>query len=1218
MAIENYNIIGTNRDNKSIYDQIKKDAASSFEKAPTLYIGLGGTGKDILLRFRENLFLKYENKYKTDNPIEFLYYDLDQSCSQYDQRGIYNDLYFKENIDFKENELLLITPDLTRIFSRINEPEYQYIKKWASEGLHALDVKSGAGQQRQISRLSFFSEFDEIRKKLEEKLRSLQKKLTGSTNRINVELIFSIAGGTGCGSFFDMAFLCKYLGIKLNLNLFISAHVVLSSAFRELSQLQEHFRANTYAALKEIETYMPGGKHYLAKWRPDMTEEKIPTPIFNECYIITGERYQEPPFATTSDVFDCVAEYLTNNITNKGFNEIKNSTKVNCANYLNTFISSDIVRSSDKKSFIDLSWFTCKYSSYGVAKIGIPSDRINKCCSARLALDVISTLEKNYYEANQYDKNKVESEAKSFMSEFFLQLDEASPRFNEMIKMPDNSGNIYDAITENIKTIVSEYIGINPSKSINIKLNTDIDAIISKLKNELIDGKLNYSTNSSDIGEYAQKVNNNFNSIKHNNLESKKIEELIFKPGMLIADVSRDYGIDKTKYFITCLENETTALKNKIQKYKSENIFKADELKSWLKIEIEKISEAYKKEKNKNERLYKKKQKFDDYLKEIDEGFGFPFSLLKDSARRNVKSLIAETDKTIKKDEEPFANKLNEYYRIIVEKLADICKKHFNVEVLCEFIDSYYKNVIDKMFLKSPDTSYTNLFFPFCSIAAYENNLNRISAQFKKRFDFYNKFKISQNQILIKDGDEISKDKKFEEIISEYYSKAANEFVELPDKIDFTRKEKNKFDDYLKNWKKEFYAINSLEEKPEIKDFINKIIEINERGELEKLFESLKIVSDTIISQKLEYNIFKTREGQEHILNRKVNLLKKMSEVSFKPSVEYMGHQENRIVKDDVNYFHFVFVNEQVDGRHLDQHLDLKQFNDKTVGKRNGTSEKDNVLFFCELHGFPLFYMHTTQAELKPAYLKPPRDEYSHPLHLAKNKTMFNDLIPIFDTQNAENYKEKLKIYFYALLFDIIKYNEINNNYKFVYLRARNDEQTEIINGGSLLLDEMEKKIYTLDGETAIRDYLKFQYMRDNNFGIWDIEKNKFKILNDNGKLKLYYCLRYQENLIKQELFERKSYIINENKQINPDSISSIFLYIIMDEIKAFRQNYASIIDSDQERFDNFNENADNNSNWENTRNRFNGKILQELDYETGETLRKKVKIILSEDDFSL
>jgi hypothetical protein len=339
-------------------------------------------------------------------------------------------------------------------------------------------------------------------------------------------------------------------------------------------------------------------------------------------------------------------------------------------------------------------------------------------------------------------------------------------------------------------------------------------------------------------------------------------------------------------------------------------------------------------------------------------------------------------------------------------------------------------------------------------------------------------------------------------------------------------------------------------------------------------------------------------------------------DTSFKPSSAYMGQQENKIIKDNVNYFQYIFVNETVDGRQLDQHLDLKDFSELTKNNRNGTSADDSVLFCREMHGFPLFYLHAVDAEMKPAYLKPPRSEFTSPLHIDTNKTKYNDLIPIFDSQKAEKYKEKLKVYFYSLLFEVIKFDETNNNYKFVYLRAYNDEQTECIYGGYLLFDELEKSIYSMNGDITIFEYLKSRYMRDGNFGKWRGVGNKFDILNDNGKLKLYHCLRYQENLIRQELQERKKQLTEENRQINPAKINSIFLHIITEELRRIREQYSDIITSSKEPFDNFDENSNDNSKWEAVRQKFNKLILLETEYETGEVLKKKIKMLLTADDF--
>jgi len=345
---------------------------------PTLFIGLGGTGKDILLRFREKLFARHGKDYLTKLPIDFLYYDLDQNCCQFDNRGIYNKEEFKENIAFKKDEELLAKPDVNKAFDFINEKTYSHIKEWLSPGVQRMDTSIGSGQQRQNARLAFFCEYEKIIEVLKTKFHRLENFQNSSKNDfkpIKIVFVFSIAGGTGSGTFIDMAFLCRYLSKNFltKTHVDFTAHVILPDVFNKIPVNKDFINANGYAALKEMEHFMSGGKYFDAQWKYD-ERIKINTPVFNECYILSGNRFNSVPFKSYSEVFEMAADYLDCevNVQSKFLPFLK-SFKSNVSDYLNNFIYSDLIQNDDTSSpkmfFVDSDFFTCKYSSYGIKLI---------------------------------------------------------------------------------------------------------------------------------------------------------------------------------------------------------------------------------------------------------------------------------------------------------------------------------------------------------------------------------------------------------------------------------------------------------------------------------------------------------------------------------------------------------------------------------------------------------------------------------------------------------------------------------------------------------------------------------------------------------------------------------------------------------------------------------------------------------------------------------
>ena len=356
----------------------KLSQPKNHEISPTLYIGLGGSGQAILLRLREKLFARHGKEYLSKLPIDFLYYDLDSYCAQYDDRRVYNTQEFKENIAFKKDETLLIRPNIKNVMGNFFLIEHPNISEWlSSQRIELIDTSFGAGQQRQIARLAFFCEYENISKALQNKLKSIELKQNehseGNRQKINIVFVFSIAGGTGSGSFLDMAFLCRYLSdvILLKSSVNLAAHIIMPDAFYNLSINKDSINANGYAALKELENFMVDGKYFETRWKYSDDLLKIKTPVFNDCYIISGNRFNSVPYKNVSEVFNMAADFLEYEINIQSrFSAIVNSVKSNTNIYLNSFTSSDLTQNegieNKKKADEDLNHFTCKYSSYGI------------------------------------------------------------------------------------------------------------------------------------------------------------------------------------------------------------------------------------------------------------------------------------------------------------------------------------------------------------------------------------------------------------------------------------------------------------------------------------------------------------------------------------------------------------------------------------------------------------------------------------------------------------------------------------------------------------------------------------------------------------------------------------------------------------------------------------------------------------------------------------
>jgi hypothetical protein len=353
---------------------------------PTLIIGIGGSGGDILLRVRKRFYERYGPL--SEFPIvSYLWLDTDATEKDVGA-GI-----FTEHISFAPSEKLMTTmPDTTKVTSDLNQ--YPNIKSWFYPGLTKLKTMTeGAGQIRAYSRLGFFEHYTEIRNAVEragtvvkniENIKAVHERhhLETNTSDLQVFVVFSIAGGTGSGMYADLAFLIK--NIFRGKALTTVGFVLMPGLF---NPDEDKIFANGYAALKEMEYY--SYEHdFEVEW-PDHQPRKIEGPPFNYTYLIdrTNQVDATVDFSNKNTIFNMVAENIFKDFTQGNFAGYKRGVRVNLDQYL---VDQFAFRHLNEhgQSIIDQKFIT-RYSSFGMASITVPADRIQQACAYKLGAEVV-------------------------------------------------------------------------------------------------------------------------------------------------------------------------------------------------------------------------------------------------------------------------------------------------------------------------------------------------------------------------------------------------------------------------------------------------------------------------------------------------------------------------------------------------------------------------------------------------------------------------------------------------------------------------------------------------------------------------------------------------------------------------------------------------------------------------------------------------------------
>lgn len=360
------------------------------ELMPTIIIGLGGTGKEVLLRIRRQFVEKYGSI--SEFPIiSYLYIDTDNAPSE--ESGIARERDFLINeIDFQPSE---------KIFHPVNPSDYIYriqdvphIKEWLSttgEIAKLGTMNTGAGQIRPAARLAFYHNYDEIVSKLTaaksritdsrsiNSVKEIHKIKNVNTDKINVYVVTSVSGGTGSGMILDMGFLIRNIFRNQAVS---TSYIVLPKIYQSYGK--ERVFANGYAALKEFEYYNLKNT-FEVSWKKNEPHTFQPG-VYDDTYIIDGENSKNLSLSDQNnrDIYKMLADTIFNDFSNSDFANYKRGVRVNLVQYKQRLWPDD-------NSVTD-NTYSRKYSSLGQATISIPVDRIIISCAYKLCEDII-----NYY-----------------------------------------------------------------------------------------------------------------------------------------------------------------------------------------------------------------------------------------------------------------------------------------------------------------------------------------------------------------------------------------------------------------------------------------------------------------------------------------------------------------------------------------------------------------------------------------------------------------------------------------------------------------------------------------------------------------------------------------------------------------------------------------------------------------------------------------------------
>ncbi|MGN1232396.1 MAG: tubulin-like doman-containing protein [Candidatus Cryptobacteroides sp.] len=218
-----------------------------------LYIGLGGTGMNSLLHTKKMFIDTYG---EVPPMIGFL--GLDTDGGAYKKNLLSNQ---GNPVSLDPNEQLPIQVNTPRPIYDVNKQDFSWIPQ---ENLYALtSMNLGAGQVRSNGRFAFTVNYEEVVRKVDSVLAQITNahiinndkyELLGSATEIH--MVFSVCGGTGCGTFINMAYVLRQEAPDCKL----TGYAVLPDVFKHMSNAgMAKVAPNAFGAIKDLDYLMHMG-----------------------------------------------------------------------------------------------------------------------------------------------------------------------------------------------------------------------------------------------------------------------------------------------------------------------------------------------------------------------------------------------------------------------------------------------------------------------------------------------------------------------------------------------------------------------------------------------------------------------------------------------------------------------------------------------------------------------------------------------------------------------------------------------------------------------------------------------------------------------------------------------------------------------------------------------------------------------------------------------
>lgn len=311
---------------------------------PILFVGLGGTGIDALLRIKNEVQTRMPLPKGSDgkilgtspNNIGFLALDTDEEVL----KKTWGVAGFNKTGDEFINLSVDGLPQVisTVIESHLNEPKWS----WFDHDLTGGGGAAGANGYRQIGRFMLFQKIDSIADRFARVIEKILKaSMIRGTNSLKIFILSGIGGGTGSGTFLDIAYMLRKIAREKTTNVELHGYIFTPDLNSKNGGDKTSMYRNGFAALKELDYWMSGDEHkqaFVQEYSDTFRVNTIDQP-FDYCHIITGRNEKHNPVSydeAMSAVGNNLFAYIVSEQANASGNTALKEMYDNIRGHINT------------------------------------------------------------------------------------------------------------------------------------------------------------------------------------------------------------------------------------------------------------------------------------------------------------------------------------------------------------------------------------------------------------------------------------------------------------------------------------------------------------------------------------------------------------------------------------------------------------------------------------------------------------------------------------------------------------------------------------------------------------------------------------------------------------------------------------------------------------------------------------------------------------------